>query len=125
MKTVFGVITTVLCLGSALTWAECKRSEAPDVPDGSKASKEEMITAQQGLKKYMAATEEYLNCLDEEEKAAIEVEAKATEPASEEERIERAAAHNSAYNAAVQEMEDKATEFNTQLKAFREAEAAN
>ncbi len=124
MKIIFRAATAVLLLGSTLTWAECERAEAPGIPDGSKATEQEMIESQQGLKEYMAATEAYLTCIDGEEKAAIEVEAKATEPASEDARVERAAAHTSAYNEAVQEMETKAAEFNEQLKAFREAQAA-
>ncbi len=124
MKTIVSAATAVFLLGSTLAWAECERSEAPGIPDGSKASEQEMIEGQQGLKEYMAATETYLTCIDGEEKAAIEVEAKATEPAAEDARVERAAAHTSAYNEAVQEMEAKAAEFNEQLKAFREAQAA-
>ena len=123
MKSVFSVATAILMLGSALTWAECERAEAPGIPDGGKASEQEMIEGQQNLKQYMAGTETYLSCLDGEEKAAIEVEAKATEPATEEARVERAAAHTSSYNEAVQEMEAKAAEFNAQLKAYREAQA--
>ncbi len=124
MKTIFSAATAVLLLGSAMTWADCERSEAPGIPDGSKASEQEMIDGQQNLKQYMASTEKYLACIDGEEKAAIEVEAKATEPAAEDARVERAAAHTSAYNEAVQEMEAKAAEFNEQLKAYREAQAA-
>lgn len=124
MKSVLSAAVAILLLGSSLTWAECERAEAPGIPDGSKASEQEMIEGQQGLKQYMAATETYLTCIDQEEQAAIEVQAKATEPASEEASVERAAAHTSAYNEAVQEMEAKAAEFNAQLKAYREAQAA-
>ncbi len=124
MKTVCSAATAILLLSSTLTWAECERSEAPGIPDGSKATEQEMIEGQQNLKAYMAATETYLTCIDNEEKAAMEVEAKATEPAPEEEKVERLAAHTSTYNKAVQEMEAKAAEFNEQLKAYREAQAA-
>lgn len=124
MKSVLSAVTAVFLFGSALTWAECERSEAPGIPDGSKASEQEMIEGQQNLKQYMASTETYLTCIDDVEKAAIEVEAKATEPATEDAKVERAAAHTSAYNEAVQEMEAKAAEFNEQLKAYREAQAA-
>lgn len=124
MKSVLSAVTAVFLFSSALTWAECERAEAPGIPDGSKATEQEMIEGQQKLKQYMASTETYLTCIDEEEKAAIEVEAKATEPASEDAKVERAAAHTSAYNEAVQEMEAKAAEFNEQLKAFREAQGA-
>ncbi len=124
MKKIVSAAAAVFLLGSTLTWAECERTEAPGIPDGSKASEQEMIEGQTNLKEYMAATETYLTCIDGEEKTAIEVEAKATEPASEDARVERAAAHTSAYNEAVQEMEAKAADFNEQLKAFREAQAA-
>lgn len=124
MKSILSAATAIFFLGSALSWAECERSEAPSIPDGSKASEQEMIEGQQNLKQYMAATETYLGCIDQEEQARIEVEAKASEPASEEARVERAAAHTSTYNKAVQEMEAKAAEFNAQLKAYREAQGA-
>ena len=122
MRSAFSAATAVLSLGSALTWAECERSEAPGIPDGSKASEQEMIDSQQNLKQYMAATETYLGCIDKEEQARIEVEAKASEPASEEARVERATAHTSTYNEVVQEMETNAAEFNAQLKVYREAQ---
>lgn len=124
MKSICSAATAILFLGSALTWAQCERSEAPAIPDGSKASEQEMIEGQQNLKQYMAATETFLGCIDQEEQARIEVEAKASEPVSEEAKVENSAKHMSTYNEAVQEMEAKAAEFNAQLKAYRESQPA-
>ena len=64
------VIATVLFALPALGLA-CEYPERPTLPDGSTASKEEMIAAQASVKAFLAAVDEYLTCIEEEEKDAI------------------------------------------------------
>ena len=64
------VIATVLFALPAFGFA-CEYPERPTLPDGSSASKEQMIAAQTSVKAFLAAVDEYLTCLEEEEKDAI------------------------------------------------------
>ncbi len=49
----------------------CEYPERPTLPDGSTASKDQMIAAQASVKAFLAAVDEYLTCIEEEEKEAI------------------------------------------------------
>lgn len=49
----------------------CEYPERPDLPDGSTASKDEMIAAQKAVKAFLADVDEYLTCIEKEEKDAI------------------------------------------------------
>jgi len=64
------IIATVLFAFPALGLA-CEYPERPTLPDGSAASKDEMIAAQTSVKAFLAAVDEYLNCIEQEEKEAI------------------------------------------------------
>ena len=64
------VIATVLFAFPAFGFA-CEYPERPALPDGSVASKEQMIAAQTSVKAFLAAVDEYLTCIEEEEKEAI------------------------------------------------------
>ena len=64
------VIATVLLSLPAFGLA-CEYPERPTLPDGGSASKEQMIAAQTAVKAFLAAVDEYLGCIEEEEKDAI------------------------------------------------------
>ncbi len=49
----------------------CEYPERPTLPDGGTASKDEMIAAQSAVKAFLAAIDEYLTCIEQEEKDAI------------------------------------------------------
>ena len=49
----------------------CEYPERPTLPDGGSASKDEMIAAQTAVKAFLAAVDDYLNCIEQEEKDAI------------------------------------------------------
>lgn len=94
----------------------CDYPTRADVPDGTTATKEEMITGQRGVKTYMKAMEEYLSCIEatEQETVAGPVEQ------DEEAKQQRIDMLNKKYNAAVEEMNLLAEEFNTQVRAYKE-----
>jgi hypothetical protein len=50
----------------------CDYPERPTLPDGGTAAKEDMIAAQSAVKGFLASVDEYLTCIEQEEKAAIE-----------------------------------------------------
>lgn len=49
----------------------CEYPERPALPDGGTASKDQMIAAQKAVKAFLTAVDEYLNCIEQEEKDAI------------------------------------------------------
>ena len=61
------VVFAVPALGIA-----CDYPERPTLPDGNTASKDEMIAAQTAVKTFLAGVDEYLECIEQEEKEAIE-----------------------------------------------------
>jgi len=64
------IIASVLVAVPAFGLA-CDYPERPTLPDGSTASKEQMIAAQSSVKAFLAAVDEYLDCIEQEEKDAI------------------------------------------------------
>ncbi len=88
------------------------------VPNGNTATKEEMVEGQRGVKKYVADMEIYLTCIIEEEKAAREALGN-MEPDQEQEREDML---NKKYNAAVDEMERLAAQFNSEVQAYKAKE---
>lgn len=64
------LIAAVLFASPAVGLA-CEYPERPVLPDGSTASKQEMIDAQSAVKAFLAAIDEYLDCIEQEEKDAI------------------------------------------------------
>lgn len=64
------VIAAALFASPAIGFA-CEYPERPALPDGSTASKQEMIEAQTAVKAFLAAIDEYLDCIEQEEKDAI------------------------------------------------------
>lgn len=64
---------TATCLFAAPAFSlACDYPERPTLPDGSTAAKEDMIAAQTDVKAFLAAVDEYLLCIEQEEKDAIE-----------------------------------------------------
>ena len=88
------------------------------IPNGNTATKEEMIDGQRGVKQYVADMEIYLECIVEEEKQAQEAMGELA-PEVEQEREDML---NKKYNAAVDEMERVAAQFNAEVQAYRARE---
>ena len=114
LKTIFA---TALALAIAAPTAyACDYPRRPDLPVGSKASKDEMLEGQRSVRDYMANMEEYLSCIDAQEKEILASLGELTD----EEKVNREAALNKKYNAAVQEMELLAARFNEQVRSYKE-----
>jgi hypothetical protein len=88
----------------------CETPSMVAVPDGSEATMDEMVAAQQQVKGYVAAMEEYLACVNEELEAA-------GEDAPDEYKSLMITRHNT----AVGEMEAVAAAFNEQVQAYKAA----
>ncbi len=105
-------ISLVFAVQSAFA---CDYPQRVLVPNGNIATKEEMVEGQRGVKKYVAEMETYLECILEEEKQARD----AINDLSPEDEQEREDVVNKKYNAAVDEMERLAAQFNAEVQAYR------
>jgi len=89
-------------------FAACEYPQEVGIPDGSKASEEEMIAGQKLVKSYIANVEAYLKCLDEEATALGDAETD-----------DQKQMHIKRHNAAVDAMEQLAASFNKEIQAFK------
>ncbi len=112
MKTALSV-AILLMAQNALA---CDYPDRVDMPDGATASKEAMIAGQKGVKAYMTAMEEYLACIEGEEETAV----LALGDVDEDAKRQRADLFNKKYNAAVEQMNLIAEEFNVQVRAYKD-----
>ena len=87
-----------------------------DLPDGTTATKEDMIAAQKGVKAYMASMDEYLGCIEGDEAAAV----LSLGDVDEDTKRQRADLFNKKYNAAVEQMNLVAEEFNVHVRAYKD-----
>ena len=116
MKTLIKLISTTSMLLAAHTGFACDYPERIKIPDGASASKQDMLDGQRGVKKFVADMEIYLDCIVEEEKAARAAIAD-LQPEDEQQREDKL---NKKYNAAVDEMERLAAQFNAEVRIYKE-----
>jgi hypothetical protein len=100
----------VLAAGIGLSAVACDNPEIVKVPDGEKASMDELLQAQGQVKSYMTAMQAYLDCLDNELDAA-----------GDDAPAQYKSLMVTRHNAAVTEMEAVASAFNDQVKAYKTA----
>lgn len=116
MKNIPGlVISGIALFVSPFAMAACDYPSKVDVPSGMTATKEDMLQGQRDVKAYVAAMEEYLECIVNDEKIARS-EMDDLESEVEQQREDML---NKKYNAAVDEMETIAADFNTAVQAYR------
>ncbi len=116
MNRLMKLAVSVALLSMASGALACDYPKRATVPDGVTASKDDMIAAQRGVKDYMAAMETYLSCIEAEEAAAVLQLGDVDESA----KRMRADMFNKKYNAAVEEMNLVAEEFNLQVRAYKQ-----
>ena len=107
-------IAAAILFASPLAFA-CDYPPRADLPDGISASTDDMLAGQKSVKAFMASMEEYLVCIEKEEKEAV---AALIEP-GDEELASRKSAVDKKYNAAVEDMELIAARFNEQVRAYK------
>ncbi|MDH3612518.1 MAG: hypothetical protein OEU90_00130 [Gammaproteobacteria bacterium] len=107
---------TVFFLASSLALA-CDYPERPHIPDGSTTSKDKLLTAKSDVQNYIAAVDEYLQCVEDKEKAAI---AELADPAPEELQ-RRNDLLNKKFDAANEEKALVGEQFNQQIRAYNQA----
>lgn len=93
----------------------CEYPERAEMANGMTATKEEMVASQRSVKAYITAMEDYLTCIEAEESDAVDA---LNEP-DEDTLTQRKTVFNKKYNAAVDEMQLVAAEFNEQVRAYK------
>lgn len=113
MKKLMSCLLATLLSGYGVAAVACEAPAPVAMPDGATATRDQMLAAQQQVRAYQAAMNEFVACIDSE----LEGEG---EQAPEEFKSLMVSRHN----AAVTEMEGVAAAFNDQLRAFRAANPA-
>jgi hypothetical protein len=85
-----------------------------DLPDGITASRDDMIAGKKAVQSYLAAMEAYLSCIEAEEAQAVLAMGKVDDDT----KRQRKNMFDKKYNAAVEEMNLVAEQFNIQLRAY-------
>lgn len=115
MKKLLESLTAVTALLLAAPLLACDYPERAQIPNGSTATRDEMIAGQQSVKAFITAMEEYLRCIE-----GAEADVKASEDIDDEEKASRVAALIKKYNAAVDDMNIVAAQYNDEVKAYRD-----
>lgn len=112
----------LLALG-ATAQADCVYPQAPQsLPNGGKATKEEMLAAQGEVKQYSKAVQEtYLACLESEKTASI-AELDNMDPEYTQKKAAIESMHAKKHNAALDELTALADRWSQELKAFSAAQ---
>ena len=115
MNKTINLLCSVSLLFVAQTALACDYPQRVVVPNGTTATKDDMLEGQRGVKRFVAEMEVYLECIVDEEKTARA----GMEEMSAEDEQQREDALNKKYNAAVDEMERIAAQFNVEVQAYR------
>jgi hypothetical protein len=99
---------------ASITVFACDYPERPFIPDGAAASKEELLAAKEGVQTFLASVDEYLECIELEEQAALASMDKPTQ----EEQAERDKLLNRKFDAANEEKAMVGEQFNQQVRAY-------
>jgi len=115
------LIPLLLALGAGAQ-ADCVYPQAPQaLPNGTKATKDEMFAAQGVVKEYSKSVQDvYLPCLDKDKADAIAaLDPAATDYDAQKQAIENM--HAKKHNAALDELQATAGRWSEELKAFKAA----
>jgi len=112
-KSIRLALAATLFLGSSIAVA-CDYPARPQMTDGNTASKDELLAAKAEVQAYVAAVDEYLICVETEEKAAI---AELDNP-SNEELQRRDSMLSKKFDAANEEKALVGEQFNQQIRAY-------
>jgi hypothetical protein len=118
MKLLPAAIAVALVLAPA-AYADCSYPPSPSqsqIPDGSTATLKEMIAAMQVVKSYNEQMTAYLSCIKLERDSRV---AQAGAQLTKQQKQEIEAIEIQKHNAAVDQLQAVANQFNTQVKIFK------
>jgi hypothetical protein len=108
-------VGSFLFLVSSLALA-CDYPERPSMPDGSTASKDELLAAKNSVQEFIAKVDAYLTCIEAAEAEAVA----ALDNPSAEELQRRDDMLNMKFNAANEEKVLIGEQFNQQIRAYNQ-----
>jgi hypothetical protein len=122
MKRSPALLIPLLLLTANIASAECVYPQAPQaLPNGAKATKDEMLAAQGQVKEYSTAVQEkYLPCL-EKEKVDYIAALDNMDPEYTAKKTAIEDVHAKKHNAALDELQAVAARWSEELKAFKAA----
>lgn len=116
----FWLISIALALPLSAIAAECEAPQPPAwIPDGDKATKEEMLEGQELIKDYVDKAQAYVECIDANEQKALQGMANMDEK-EREAGMARLNQKRKERNEVVEQMQNIAEQFNKELKKYRE-----
>jgi len=123
MKSLFLPLALVAAAAvAAPAFADCTAPALSlSVPNGAKATKDEMLAAQRTIKEYNVSVDEFAKCLTNERDAKI---AAGGDKMSDSDRQRVSVEYNTRVNAVVDKLQKLADKFNTERKAFLAKPAA-
>ena len=119
MKVSILAATLALTIAGGPAYAACSYPKAPEkLPDGTVASKDEMLAGKKLVEQYNKDMEAYLACIKLEFDTQLAADAATLTP---EQKAELDKRQMQKHNAAIDELEAVAGRFNEQIKAFNKA----
>jgi hypothetical protein len=104
-------MTALTALAGAPVWADCAvPDDVVQIPDGSSATREEMVAAQKAVVAYDAAVKAYSDCLQQEQADKI---------AAGGDKAKLQLQYSKLNNEQVEKVQQLADKFNTELKAYK------
>lgn len=102
---------------SSTAWGACTYPAKPGkLPDGNTATREEMVAGKKQVETYNADMNAYLECLKKEHDDSL---AKQATSLSEEQKQQMAKLYTAKNDAAVDELQGVAGQFNEQIRVFK------
>jgi len=71
MKTIQQSALGAILILASMTAFSCDYPARPFIPDGATASKDELTAAKDGVQVYLASVDEYMECVELEDRAAL------------------------------------------------------
>lgn len=118
MKQLFGALILVCGLSAAQANAACDYPAAPGkFPDGTQATKEEMLAAKKLVVKYDSDVTAYLTCIQSEFNTKVALMDK--DKTTPEQKAEMARLQDQKQSAAIEEVRAVTERFNEQLRTWK------
>lgn len=114
-------LKTLIAAGILITSSPvlaCDYPEQPTIPNGAEATRDEMMTASGDVKAYLAKVDEFLNCIEEEEKAALDAMEGLSDDEMQAEAQRRGERLDKRFDAANEDKALVGERFNQQVRAY-------
>lgn len=106
---------------------DCTRPTAPSIVDGKTATEQQMGETHQAVKAFMASTDQFIACVDQggvTDKAAVNADKSLDDKARKIKLNTIEQSVTTRHNAAVEEMESVAAQFNQAIRDWKAAKTA-